>query len=106
FAEKKLEPLRRHNDVSKVSRVLDVGCGPGTNARHFSHADYLGLDLNPAYVEYARRRYSNRCELADVTHYSAPSSEPFDFVLVNSLLHHIDAPNTRRLLAHLATLLS
>ena len=106
FAEKKLEPLRRHNDVSKVSRVLDVGCGPGTNARHFSHADYLGLDLNPAYVEYARRRYGNRFEVADVTHYAAPSSEPFDFVLVNSLLHHIDAPNTRRVLAHLATLLS
>lgn len=106
FAEKKLEPLRRHNDVSKVSRVLDVGCGPGTNARHFAHADYLGLDMNPAYIEHARRRYGKRFEVADVTHDATPSSEPFDFVLVNSLLHHIDTPNTRRVLAHLATRLT
>ena len=33
FAEKKLEPLRRHNDLSTIRRVLDVGCGPGTNTR-------------------------------------------------------------------------
>ena len=106
FAEKKLEPLRRHNDLSKASHVLDVGCGPGTNARHFAHADYLGLDLNPAYVAYARRRYGDRFEVADVTRYTAPPSARFDFVLVNSLLHHVDTPNVRRVLAHLASLLT
>ena len=35
FAERKLAPLFAHNDVSTVRRGLDVGCGPGTNARHF-----------------------------------------------------------------------
>jgi hypothetical protein len=35
-----------------------------------------------------------------------PSDRRFDFILANSLFHHIDTANTRRILAHLATLLS
>jgi len=38
-AEKKLMPIMSYNDVGRVRRVLDVGCGPGTNAPHFSHTD-------------------------------------------------------------------
>jgi hypothetical protein len=30
----------------------------------------------------------------------------FDLILANSLFHHIDTPSVRRILAHLATLLS
>ena len=106
FAEKKLEPVRRHNDLSAVRRVLDVGCGPGTNSRHFSGTDYLGLDINPDYIAYARRRYRGRFEVADVTRYVAPPGAGFDCILVNSLLHHVDTPGTRRILSHLATLLT
>ena len=36
FAEAKFEPVRRHNDLGRVRRVLDVGCGPGTNTHHFA----------------------------------------------------------------------
>lgn len=106
FEERKLEPLRRHNDLSAARRVLDVGCGPGTNARHFAASSYLGLDLNPRYVAWARRRYGDRFAVADVRQYVAPPGAEFDFVLVNSLLHHIATPDVRRILAHLADLLT
>ncbi|MCC6132404.1 MAG: hypothetical protein IT186_20975 [Acidobacteria bacterium] len=36
FAEQKWLPVLKHNDTSSVRRALDVGCGPGTNAAHFS----------------------------------------------------------------------
>ena len=49
FAEQKLAPVMRHNVMGAVRRVLDVGCGPGTNAPHFEGLDYLGLDINPDY---------------------------------------------------------
>jgi SAM-dependent methyltransferase len=50
FLAQKLAPLFRHNDVPHAKHVLDVGCGPGSNTRWFLHADYVGLDLEPAYI--------------------------------------------------------
>jgi SAM-dependent methyltransferase len=106
FAEQKLAPLYAHNDVARARRVLDVGCGPGTNTAHFAHADYLGIDFNPAYIESARARYGREFVVADVTKYEVAPDQRFDLILANSLFHHIDTASTRRILAHLATLLS
>jgi len=106
FAEQKLAPVRHHNDFSAIRRVLDVGCGPGTNTRHFAHAGYLGLDLNPAYVAHARRLHGRDFVATDVRDYAAPSGSLFDFILVNSFFHHIDLAGTRRVLTHLSTLLT
>ena len=106
FAEKKLAPLYAHTDVARARRVLDVGCGPGTNTGHFARADYLGIDFNPAYIESARRRYGREFVVADVTKYEVAPDQRFDLILANSLFHHIDTASTRRILAHLATLLS
>lgn len=106
FAERKLAPFLAHNDIAKARRVLDVGCGPGTNTAHFTGADYLGLDFNPAYIESARRRYGRRFEVADVTQYTVAPDERFDLILANSVFHHIDTANTARILKHLATLLT
>lgn len=106
FAEKKLAPLYAHNDVAKARRVLDVGCGPGTNTAHFAHADYLGIDFNPSYIDDARERHRREFVVADVTKYEVAPDQRFDLILANSLFHHIDTESTRRILAHLATLLS
>lgn len=106
FAEQKLAPLFAHNDMRTVRRVLDVGCGPGTNTHHFASADYLGIDFNPAYIENARRRHGREFVVADVTKYEVAREERFDLILANSLFHHIDTASTSRILAHLATLLS
>lgn len=101
FVAMKLAPVKRHNDLSRVRRVLDVGCGPGTNSAEFAAADYLGVDLNPAYVEYARRRHGRRFEVADVRTDPIPRDGAYDFVLVNSLLHHLDDAAVLSLLAAL-----
>jgi len=106
FAEKKLVPLYAHTDPARARRVLDVGCGPGTNTAHFASADYLGIDINPAYIESARQRHGREFIVADVTKYNVVPEQRFDLILANSLFHHIDSASTRRILAHLATLLS
>ena len=106
FAENKFAPILAHNDLRQVRRVLDVGCGPGTNARHFAHAHYTGIDCNPAYIDYARRRHKGEFLVADATTYRVPSEQRFDFILVNSFLHHIDAENCCSILSHLSTLLT
>ena len=104
FAEAKLAPMRAHTDFSKLKRVLDVGCGPGTNAPHFAQCDYLGVDINPQYVADATKRYKRSFLAADITQYQV-TGDSFDCILVNSFLHHVDLPSTHRILAHLPSLL-
>jgi SAM-dependent methyltransferase len=106
FAEDKFAAVVAHNNLRQVRRVLDVGCGPGTNARHFSHAHYIGIDCNLAYIDYARRRHRGEFVVADARTYQVPSDQRFDFILANSFLHHIDAENCRSILSHLGTLLT
>ena len=107
FAGRKLEPIAAHNDLKSIRRVLDVGCGPGTNAPIFAHTDYLGVDLNPKYIEDARKQHRLKFEVADVRQpETLPVGSGFDFILVNSLLHHIDLASTRTLLGSLPALLS
>jgi SAM-dependent methyltransferase len=106
FAERKIAPFLRHADLSRPLRVLDVGCGPGTNARHFANCDYLGVDINRAYIRDAERRFGPRFRVADVTSMRIDTGEGYDVILVNSLLHHLPDAAVDRLLAHLVTLLS
>src|SRR3974377_480256 len=79
-AKHKCAPVLRHNDLSKARRVLDVGCGPGTNAAYFAQSDYLGIDLNTDYIESAKRRHGRRFLAVDAAEFVAESGERFDFI--------------------------
>lgn len=106
FAAQKLVPLREHDDLSKVRRVLDVGCGPGTNAPIFADQAYVGVDLNPRYIEDARRRHGREFLVADATDLEGRLEPGFDLILVNSLLHHLTDGEAARTLAGLDRLLA
>ncbi|MGH7516105.1 MAG: class I SAM-dependent methyltransferase [Gemmatimonadales bacterium] len=101
FAARKLAPVLACNDLRGIRRVLDVACGPGTNAPAFAHADYVGVDLNGRYLESARRRHRGRFVAADAIRWLTEATEQFDFILVNSFLHHLDDEAVRALLASL-----
>ncbi|MEO8257041.1 MAG: class I SAM-dependent methyltransferase [Acidobacteriota bacterium] len=102
FAEQKFAPVVRHNDLRQVTAALDLGCGPGTNAHHFAGARYLGLDWNPAYVDHARRRYRGEFAVADICNEEVTGGRRFDFILANSIFHHVPDRDASRILAALA----
>jgi len=106
FADQKFAPVLAQNNLQQVRRVLDVACGPGTNTRYFERCDYLGIDLNPRYIEHAKARYRRQFLVADACQYRVPPSERFDFILVNSFLHHLPDSDVADILSHLATLLT
>ena len=104
FARAKLAPVLHHNDFDKIQRVLDVGCGPGTNCRYFEKSDYTGFDINPSYIRYAQEKYKRNFVVQDVCTFEASASERFDFILLNSLLHHLSDDDTHRILGQLGKL--
>ena len=106
FAEQKFAPVLAHNNLERARRVLDVACGPGTNTRHFTQSKYLGIDLNGRYIQHARARYRRDFLVADVCTYRVSPAERFDFILVNSFLHHLGDSDVTNILSHLQTLLA
>ena len=111
FSQEKMKPIIETTDLTKIQRVLDVGCGPGTNAPFFLNNRYLGLDINPRYIRNANNRYGSKFidegefKVQDVCQYEPPHNEQYDFVLLNSFLHHIDDANTNAILDSLHNIL-
>ncbi len=105
FADQKFAPVLAHNDFKAVKKVLDIGCGPGTNTKYFANAEYLGVDINEQYVQHARRRHSRAFIASDVRTYSPEDEARFDFVLINSFLHHLNSGDVAGILSHVPSLL-
>jgi SAM-dependent methyltransferase len=106
FADRKFRPILVHNDLARVRRVLDVACGPGTNTKYFRDVEYLGVDWNEDYIRHATRLHGRRFVCADVTDPHFAVAGTFDFILVNSVLHHLSDAEIEILLERLAPLLS
>jgi trans-aconitate methyltransferase len=102
FAEQKLEPLVRHMQRHAVRRVLDVGCGPGTNTKCFAEAEYVGIDINEAYLAHARRSHRGTFIAADLRTAALSDWGAFDTIIVNSVLHHLDDASVERILERLS----
>jgi ubiquinone/menaquinone biosynthesis C-methylase UbiE len=93
-------PLAADFAAARGQRVLEVGCGLGTDGAQFAKAGaiYTGVDLTEAAVELARRRF----ELFDLpgTFRTADAEnldfadESFDIVYSHGVLHH--TPETER----------
>jgi SAM-dependent methyltransferase len=100
--------VSRHVRPVSGERVLDIGCGPGELLDELPAVDYLGLDLNPRYVEAARRRYGDRgsFKCADVREIDVSHEAPFDLVLGIGILHHLDDGDAHTLLRLAASALA
>jgi SAM-dependent methyltransferase len=105
FVARKFAPVERRLSRRTVRRVLDVGCGPGTNARRFAGAEYVGVDINDHYLSIARSKYGGRFVQADLEYADLSALGRFDTILVNSFLHHLPDDAVERILRQLGHLL-
>lgn len=105
FAAQKFAPVERWLRRHAIRRVLDVGCGAGTNAGRFDAVDYVGIDINERYLQSARARFRGRFIHADLTTADLSSLGTFDMVLINSFLHHLADAEVEQILVQVAGLL-
>jgi SAM-dependent methyltransferase len=96
---------RRHNHVRLVQtyvkpfpgcRILDIGCGPASILPYLPETigEYTGVDMNPAYIEYAEKRWKDRrhCRFfcRRVEDIEILEKGYYDIVLAIGVLHHLD----------------
>ncbi len=79
---------------TKNLRVLEIGCGLGTDGAQFAKAgaDYTGVDLTEAAVDLTRRRFElfnlpGTFRVADAEKLDFPDNS-FDIVYSHGVLHH------------------
>jgi SAM-dependent methyltransferase len=105
FVQRKFAPVDRVLRTHSLRRILDVGCGPGTNAARFAGVEYVGVDINEKYLERARSKYPGRFVQANLETADLSSLGTFDAIIVNSFLHHLPDDAVNRLLKQLPSLL-
>jgi SAM-dependent methyltransferase len=75
-------------------RVLDIGCGPADILDHLPRVEYFGFDINPSYIDSAKRRYGERgrfhCQRVSEARIFTDEPDSFDIVLATGILHHLD----------------
>jgi SAM-dependent methyltransferase len=106
FVDEKFAPVERHLRLGTLRRVLDVGCGPGTNAARFAGLDYVGVDVNDDYLALARSKYQGQFIQADLGTADLSRLGAFDAILINSFLHHLPDEDVDRILTHCEKLLA
>src|ERR1700757_3122395 len=52
--------IQRHVRAKAGDKVIDIGCGPAQILPWLPGVEYLGLDINPAYIASAWRTHGNK----------------------------------------------
>lgn len=89
FVAKHVQP--KHGD-----RILDLGCGTGAILELLPPGvEYVGVELDRAYVHRARMRFGDRATFvcSDLASYEPAST--FDIVIAYGVLHHLDDGGVR-----------
>lgn len=89
--------------IAPGARVLEVGCGPGTNVEFLPQGrgvQFVGCDADGRYIAHAQQKYGN----GSASFYAMPVGglrtlgfDRFDTVLAWGLLHHISDADLRTL---------
>jgi ubiquinone/menaquinone biosynthesis C-methylase UbiE len=81
--------IRRKVDTRPGARLLDIGCGVGAHRKFFPEVSYRGIDINPDYINRARRLHGGGFRVMDATRLEFADAE-FDLTLCIATFHHLD----------------
>lgn len=89
--------IREHREKTNQAILklngLEIGCSSGIAAVEYSKycSKYTGIDIADEAIKKAKDKNIHNCEFICTDGHKLPfDDETFDFVIVNSLLHHLD----------------
>lgn len=97
FAEERTRPCRdlaAHVSLGHVSRIVDLGCGPGNStevlAERWPSAEITGVDNSPEMIDAAGRAHPEyRWRLLDIAEWAREDNGQFDLVFSNAALQWV-----------------
>ena len=96
---KRMETIRRFGVTDSMS-IIDIACGTGQYSA-LTNSSYLGVDLNPKYIEYAQNNYGNHSKrflCADANNIPVPQIS-YDVALLIDATHHLSDDANNQLFA-------
>ncbi|WP_204346405.1 class I SAM-dependent methyltransferase [Psychroserpens algicola] len=80
-------------------KILDIGCGPGNILDYLPEMDYYGFDVDPEYIEAAKKNYGDRGTFicANASEFKVSEPHSFDVVIATGVIHHLNDSETKRL---------
>ena len=85
--------FEKHVRAKAGDKVIDIGCGPAQALQCLPDVDYLGLDINPDYIAFARRTYGGKGTFVVGDTHSLRGDSRFKdahIVMAIGVLHHLD----------------
>jgi SAM-dependent methyltransferase len=88
-----LKFIQRYVRAKAGNKVIDIGCGPAKVLRWLPDVEYVGLDVNPDYIAFARRTYGSKGTFVVGDTKSLWEDSRFrdaDIVMGLGILHHLE----------------
>lgn len=95
--------------ITGTASVLDIGCGPGNNARIITLGHplrrYVGVDLSPAMVNLARKNApAASFYIGDIRHLAFTGR--FDVIIASFCIVHLETRDTEAMIPAISNLLN
>lgn len=96
FTNKYINNIIRNSFDFHNKKILDFGSGIGTSSSIFTPSNYLGIDIDPKRIDYAKKIFP-KYNFALFDGQTFPlSSKSVDYILIVAVLHHISSDTINR----------
>jgi SAM-dependent methyltransferase len=85
--------IEKHVRAKPGDKVIDIGCGPVRALERLPNVEYVGFDINPDYIAFAKRTYGSKGTFVIGNTRSLRDDSRFkdaDIAIAIGVLHHLD----------------
>jgi len=80
--------IKNELDFGDKKRILDIGCGTGNVSRMFPKENYIGIDCDKNYINFARKKYDKAFMSMNADNLQFENN-CFDIIFTKDLFHHL-----------------